>query len=256
MKWFKHDSNAHTDTKLKKLRHKYGIQGYGLYWYCLELIAGKISKENITFNLEDDAETISVDWNLDQLKVQEIMQYMCDLALFDNNNGSITCLKLAKRLDDTNSKNPEIRAIISLLNNDSELVGETPNQSDQIRLDKIRLEDNIKTPGKKNLIPENFHLDNELIKYAESKKVTDINVLETFTESFINSCKAKEYKYADFNATWKNWFRDSLEKGKFKTQPQSDFQKAVILANEKNLDPFKGAPYETVDQFVERINAC
>jgi len=28
MKWFKHDSDANQDAKLKKLRLKYGAQGY------------------------------------------------------------------------------------------------------------------------------------------------------------------------------------------------------------------------------------
>ncbi len=151
MKWFKHDSNAHADTKLKKLRHKYGIVGYGLYWYCIELIAGKLCKENITFELEDDAEIIAIDWDLDQIKVQEIMVFMCDLELFENNDGAIKCLKLAKRLDDTTSKNPEIRNILSKLTpKDSEMLGDTPKDSEmlgdtrrysaQIRLDKIRLD--------------------------------------------------------------------------------------------------------------------
>ena len=42
MKWFKHDSDANQDAKLKKLRLKYGAQGYGIYWYCLELIARNV----------------------------------------------------------------------------------------------------------------------------------------------------------------------------------------------------------------------
>jgi hypothetical protein len=142
MKWFKHDSNAHTDTKLKKLRHEHGITGYGLYWYCLELISGKVCKENITFELEDDAETIAIDWNLDQIKVQEIMVFMCNLGLFDAGDGVITCLKLAKRLDDTNSKNPEIRNILNRISpKNSEQIREAPKNSAQTRLDQIRLED-------------------------------------------------------------------------------------------------------------------
>ena len=43
MKWIKHDTNANQDAKLKKLRMKYGLEGYGMYWYCLELIAGFFS---------------------------------------------------------------------------------------------------------------------------------------------------------------------------------------------------------------------
>lgn len=146
MKWFKHDSNANTDTKLKKVKHKYGITGYGLYWYCVELIAESVSPKNITFELEEDAEIIALEWSLDQLKVQEIMQYMVDIGLFEvGSNNQITCFKLAKRLDDTNSKNPQIKHIISGI--DSDKVGVTPSDSDKLRLDKIKL-DKIKLDNK------------------------------------------------------------------------------------------------------------
>lgn len=146
MKWFKHDANAHTDAKLKRLKHKYGITGYGLYWYCVELIAGCIDKSNISFELEEDAELIALEWNLDQLKVQEIMLYMVELGLFEHDSGRITCLKLARRLDDTNSKNPQIKEILSKIEaknqSESESLGETPNNSGQNRLDQTRLNKN------------------------------------------------------------------------------------------------------------------
>ncbi|MBL4853835.1 MAG: DUF4373 domain-containing protein, partial [Robiginitomaculum sp.] len=59
MKWFKHDSSASLDSKLKLVRLKYKMEGYGLYWYCLELIAADAEKHNLTFELEHDAELIS-----------------------------------------------------------------------------------------------------------------------------------------------------------------------------------------------------
>ena len=143
MKWFKHDSNANSDAKMKKLRQKYGMECYGLYWYCVEIIAGNLSSDNITFELEEDAATIASDWGMDTLKVQEMMAYMVSLGLFECLNDSrISCLKLAKRLDDTQSKNPEIKKIIAGF---SDKLGETPNNSEllrteEIRLDKIRLD--------------------------------------------------------------------------------------------------------------------
>jgi hypothetical protein len=141
MKWFKHDSNAHIDAKLKKVKHKYGITGYGIYWYCIELIALGVDAKNITFTLEEDAETIAIEWGLDQLKVQEIMSFMVELNLFENDlSGRITCLKLAKRLDDTNSKNPEIKKImIGLSTRKSEQLRVTPSNSENLRTDKIRI---------------------------------------------------------------------------------------------------------------------
>tara|TARA_R110000850_G_scaffold269167_3_gene401047 strand:- start:9539 stop:10270 length:732 start_codon:yes stop_codon:yes gene_type:complete len=140
MKWFKHDSSAHIDTRIKKVKHKYGIVGYGLYWYCIELIAMSVDGKNISFELEDDAEVIALEWSLDQLKVQEIMMYMVDIGLFESSDGRITCLKLAKRLDDTNSKNPEIRKMLASINSKS--LGHTPNNSEQLRTEEIRLDKN------------------------------------------------------------------------------------------------------------------
>ena len=97
-----------------------------MYWYCVELIASNISRDNITFELEDDAETIAIDWNLDQLKVEEMMRFFVQIGLFESSKNTITCMKLAKRLDDTNAKNPEIKSIISKLDN-----------SDKVRLNPV-----------------------------------------------------------------------------------------------------------------------
>ena len=104
MKWFKHDSDASNDAKLKKLRLKYGAQGYGIYWYCLELIARNVEKHNLTFELEHDAELIADDFKLSADLVQHIMSYMVELELFENTCGIISCLKMANRTDEYTQK--------------------------------------------------------------------------------------------------------------------------------------------------------
>jgi hypothetical protein len=113
MQWFKHDSNAHTDAKLKKVRIRYGMEGYGLYWYCLELIAGDVGEANITFELEHDAELIAFDTGLHIEHVQEIMRYMVDLRLFESDSGRVTCMKMAKRLDKSMTSSPHMRKVIT-----------------------------------------------------------------------------------------------------------------------------------------------
>jgi hypothetical protein len=104
MKWFKHDSDAGNDAKLRKLRIKYGAQGYGIYWYCLELIARNVEKHNLTFELEHDAELIADDFKLSGELVQEMMTYMVNLGLFENTQGVITCLKMSSRTDEYTAK--------------------------------------------------------------------------------------------------------------------------------------------------------
>ena len=162
MRWFKHDSSAHRDLKLKKVKRKYGITGYGLYWYCLELIADSVDKKNITFELEDDSEEIAHEWNLDRVTVSEIMEYMVNLGLFECSDNRITCMKMATRLDDTNSRNPQIQAIIRELECRSsaktsdipEDSSEDPENSsarlDKIRLDETRLEKNSSSDSQAN----------------------------------------------------------------------------------------------------------
>ena len=104
MKWFKHDADASNDAKLKKLRLRYGAQGYGIYWYCLELIARNVEKHNLTFELEHDAELIADDFKLSADLIQHIMTYMIELGLFENTEGIITCLKMANRTDEYTQK--------------------------------------------------------------------------------------------------------------------------------------------------------
>jgi hypothetical protein len=104
MRWFKHDSDASNDAKLRKLRHKYGVTGYGVYWYCLELIARNVDKHNLTFALEHDAELIADDFKLSAELVEEMMMYMVRLDLFENAHGIITCLKMSTRTDEYTQK--------------------------------------------------------------------------------------------------------------------------------------------------------
>jgi len=71
----------------------------------------------------------------------------------------------------------------------------------------------------KTLIPEDFKLDDELIKYAKTKGVTSLKTLNGFTEDFIDSCIQHGYEYKDFHCTWKKWFRGDIASGKIQKDP-------------------------------------
>jgi len=85
MKWFKHETNSGFNSKMKKLLMKYGVQGYGLYYYCVEIIAGNLTSDNITFELEHDSSILAYDLKMDTLLVEEIMTYCLKLELFEYN---------------------------------------------------------------------------------------------------------------------------------------------------------------------------
>jgi hypothetical protein len=139
MEWFRHDSNASRDTKLKKVRIRYGLEGVGLYWYLIEQIVDNINVNNMTFMLEDDAEIIANDLNMNQDHIQSMMLYMVDLGLFENNCGDITCMKIAKRLMQSQTSNPKMREMINK-SHDAVMT-----MSDSVMKEKNRLERQEKT---------------------------------------------------------------------------------------------------------------
>jgi hypothetical protein len=156
MKWFKHDSDASNDAKLKKLRLKYGAQGYGIYWYCLELIARNVEKHNLTFELEHDAELIADDFKLSTELTQHIMTFMVEIGLFENTNGIISCLKMASRTDEYTQK--LIQSVKKTPDNVERVSGQNPRMSvliEQNRIDEIRLDKKIK-PLRTNVLDAEF----------------------------------------------------------------------------------------------------
>ena len=143
MKWVKHDTDASQDAKLQNVMLDYGLEGYGLYWYCIELIAGKVDKDNITFELEHDARIIARNTGCTPQKVEEMMRYFVKIDLFEQIDGVITCLKLAKRLDKSMTSNPEMRGLIESMRSHDRVMTESANpMQDKIRLDKNRIDKN------------------------------------------------------------------------------------------------------------------
>ena len=132
MQWFKHDTTATSDAKIRKLIIRYGAVGYAIYFHCLELIACDTSEANLTFELEHDSEIIA-----DNLKikgtanqsaievVEEIMRFCIDLNLFDEKDSRVFCFKLLKRLDTSMTSNPKMRQMIQSAkqNHDAVMIG-------------------------------------------------------------------------------------------------------------------------------------
>jgi len=146
MRWFMHDTDASADAKIKKLLMRFGSEGYAVYFHCIELIAGTISPANITFELEHDAEIIADnlkikgDAGISGIdKVNSIMKYIIELGLFEDRDGKIFCMKLAKRLNQSMTSNPVMRKMIADISKNHDGV---MTESCKIRLDKNRIDKN------------------------------------------------------------------------------------------------------------------
>jgi len=242
MQWFKHDSDAATDAKIKKLLMRYGADGYAIYFHCIELIVGNISEQNITFELEHDAEIIA-----DNLKIQgtsdtapvdrvnQIMRYIVSLGLFEESSGHITCYKILKRLDTSMTSNSKMRSMITEAkqNHDKVMINHDKVMQEETRIDKTRTEqkriDNTPDKPVKHKHGEFSHVlltSDEYLKlcdeWGETETLRQIKVLDEGIET-------KGYKYKNFNLTLRKW--KSNEKGFVKpySKPIKDLSNGYIL---------------------------
>ena len=79
MKWFKHASNANMDAKLQRVLLDYGLEGYGLYWYCLELISsGQVEPDDVAAQFT----IIESNTSVSHKKLKTILQLFFELKLF------------------------------------------------------------------------------------------------------------------------------------------------------------------------------
>ena len=219
MEWYKHDASATQDAKIKKLLMYServagsGVYGYAVYFHCLELIAGDISVNNITFQLEHDSEIIADDLRIRGTGsksgrdiVEELMLYMIDLGLFENNSGSITCIKLLKRLDTSMTSNVKFREIITKAKQHHDLVM-TPSckkRLDEIRIDKKRVSKTTHETG----VPINETTYQSLLE-DYGKATTD-----GYIQRVADYCAAHGKKYKDYSAAARNWMRRDEQEGK------------------------------------------
>jgi DNA replication protein DnaD len=186
MKWFMHDSRARNDAKLAKIIIRHGIEGYGLYFACIEIIADELTPSNFNFELEHDSELLAAMFRMDTLKVEKIMRDFVELGLFEYSETThrVACYKLAKRLDNATSQNKEVQAI---LKNFKEL--KVPQiDLKQIRLDENR-EDKIKeeVEGKTSMLPADLSSLCGMARKAITKTMlsaTDIEVIKSWPDVF------------------------------------------------------------------------
>lgn len=148
MKWFKHDSDANLDDKLQNLMLDHGLKGYGLYWYCLELIANKFDHTNINLELKHDARIIAKNTGETVKEVEDMMRRMVELDLFTQSQGIIQCLKLGTRFEASASSHPLVRDMVKQLKatNGKVMIKSQSNHNivtaEEKRIEKKRTEEN------------------------------------------------------------------------------------------------------------------
>ncbi len=233
MEWFRHDSNANLDEKLQEVLLDYGLEGYGLYWYCIELIVGKTSADNITFELKHDARIIARNTGSTAQRVEEMMKRFISVGLFENNDGKITCLKVAKRLMSSATSNPKMRDMIQDIRHSHDGV---MTKSDNVMQEEKRLEE--KRLEEKRLEEKQRKLLRTKVLYEEFDEFWKSYPKKTGKDKALASWKTKNPKLEEvlFALSWQKesdqWIREDgqfipnpttyLNQGRWKDEPPVD----------------------------------
>jgi len=185
------------DSKLQEILLDYGLEGYGLYWYCLEMIVNKIDVDNLTFELEHDARIIARNTGSTPKKISEMMLRFVELDLFQNSQGRVTCLKLLQRLDKSMTSNAKFRTMMDKAKESHDSVMIEP---DLVMQDKITLQE----------------ITQEEITLKESNKSPEVKKSKFCPVHFASS----EYQGYELNLeSWTEWceFRKDGKKPIIKT---------------------------------------
>lgn len=276
MQWFKHDSDAATDGRLKKVILKYGTDGYAIYFHCLELIAGDISDSNITFELEHDSEVIADNLKVKSYipgqsaidRVQEIMRYIIDLGLFEETQGHVSCIKMLKRLDTSMTSNSRLRAIIvnAKQSHDTVMI-ESCQSHDKVMQDKTRQDkkqniQEVREERKPSLSANDgltrIGIAQSAWNYAELKppsRILPINfkgedtagclaVIQAYTDSQIQEAiqnyadisTSTDYEIGFEYGSFQGFMKSGVEKFVNEAEPFEKYRKEVAGKSEKRTD--------------------
>lgn len=173
MKWFKHDTDASNDPKIRKLKKKFGMVGYGVYFNLLELIARKMENdiENFGFLSDDwDDESLELEFGLEPNSVRTMFDYFCEIGLFEMRDGKLYNGKIQGRCDDYTSRMLRNGQIKPKKKESTNNVRTTTNNvpPDKIREEKIRVDKNISCET--SFSPEGAKIMEKFIKLSPSLK--------------------------------------------------------------------------------------
>lgn len=105
MKWFKHESSAGDSPRLRRLRAKYGAEGYGLYWFLVEQIGIGWETHGADLNPSLELEDIEAELRMVSGQAPDMIRWMIDKGLFEASTvGLLRCESLRNHVGEAQRK--------------------------------------------------------------------------------------------------------------------------------------------------------
>jgi len=194
--WFSHDYNARSDSKIKKLIAKLGMEGYGAFWAIVEDLYNNANALHL------DCDCIAYDLHVDCETIKSIIH---DFELFVISEEKVSSNSVQRRIDERNNKSIKASTAAKKRWADANAL-QTQSEGNAIKGNNIK---GNKRKRKESIVFTPPTLD-EVIEYFTSKGYTVQSAKKAF----------EHYNVADWKDTngnqvnnWKQkmntvWFKD------------------------------------------------
>jgi len=94
--YFSHDSNSQDDPKCMILIDQLGMEGYGIFWACVE----KMHETNMSITKQELIEKLSLIGFGDPNEISDCIEHMLKSGVFIENNGVLYSERIAHNVAD------------------------------------------------------------------------------------------------------------------------------------------------------------
>lgn len=95
IRFFSHDVDMRNDLKIRGLRRQFGNEGYAVWCYLLEILT---DSEDLSVDIDGMGELLAVDFDIDQERLNEIVDYCLKVGLFVKDGSTLYSLRHRERI--------------------------------------------------------------------------------------------------------------------------------------------------------------
>ena len=143
--YFSHDNDARNHRKIKALRNKFGIAGYGFWFMLLEFLT--YSDYNQFEFTDSEVELMAGDFGVSATEIHDMLSYCISLDMITLENGVIRSKSLDERLEcvykkrvakkEFLSQKPHIKVVSDTDNTTKDIVSATESTQSKVKEIKV-----------------------------------------------------------------------------------------------------------------------
>lgn len=196
MKWFQHQTHSHTDLALRVVIAEYGLEGYGFYWICCELVGQQGDKYRLN-GVKGWLKALKDISKLSEDKIKSILDKFSSLELICRKSlkkGELYIPKMSKYSDDYTK---QLRRRFEV---GSDNIRQEENRIDKNRLDRV-IQEYITLRNWQSSLKDNPSLLTDIYK-RNCKAAKNLLLLATNDEQVLQAMRTMANDYKAKNLTW------------------------------------------------------